>query len=922
MRTRRWSKVVLATAALGALLTFSATGVASGSSSEGDSSSCKGNEQQSSSVRKAKTKTSMPKPAASCPEIEVTKQAEKDEYKQGEAITWTVKIKNTGDSDVTVKVEDEGVKLYGPGAKAQTSKKAKTKSSSCEGYEQSSKKAKSSKKNKKSEDCDKREKCDGLIKAGATLECIGYQKVEKCGEVKNTVKVTARNAKTDDKDDKDKKDKKYSKSSDSSGKVVVKASDTAWVRCDPKVSKSAKLSYTKTWNWDIAKSADQTKVESTGTEATVKYIVKVTKSGPTNSNITVTGEIDVFNPYYSDASVKVKDELLYATCLVDGVAEKSATIGYGKTSFPYVCTLTDLPAEGVKNKATVTLTVGEHVSTGTTEEPIKPGYVAEVDNAVKVTDMVWKLGTPNNTVFIAEEVLGANVTETTEFKYSRTFPVPATNCVSYKNIATVSGVGMPNSYPPKDEHEGTTTEDGNSTSSESTGSTENTTSTDGGYQAAGGAGYGTTTSYGSTESTGSTTEHETTGTTTNEYPSPPATSTLPKSDDWTVEICRKVQDLAVTKTAITKVTNKWTIDKTLKTSGTNVTNVADDSWTISPASSPQSLNYGVSLTKTPTYTVSGKVSVTNPNPFAVSAVTVTDTIPGATCVVTGGNIGTLAAGASGEATYICTGLTGGTGTNTAPVSWTDPANVVHNQNATAGYNFAAANVVEADSANVTDVFDGQAGTPQATGVTASGPITDYQKSALMTGPGIILDANGCRNVVNTATVTASDGSTDSDTVTVKLCLAPGTFGAVKGTTTTTTTTTAGTPANRAALRLDKSGPGAATAGQVVTYRIKVTNRSKLMARNVVVRDLLPSGFSVSGKLKGAGISKGAISWKVGNLAPGKSKTVAVKMRIDASVGGRRCNRAVATASNAVTMRDTQCTRIAAVAGAVEPGVTG
>lgn len=378
-----------------------------------------------------------------------------------------------------------------------------------------------------------------------------------------------------------------------------------------------------------------------------------------------------------------------------------------------------------------------------------------------------------------------------------------------------------------------------------------------------------------------------------------------KASDETFVFC-EVQDLAVTKTATTKISNEWSIVKSSKSGAT-----------INPAADSQPITYGVVLTKTPTYTVSGKVTVTNPNPFAVTGVNVTDSIPGASCTVTSGAIGTLNAGASAEATYACTVGSSADGTNTASVAWTDPANVVHNQQGPASYTFTTATLVH-DAVNVSDVFDGQAATSQAGNVSAGGPILDYVKNAAMTG--VALDGNGCRNVVNTATLTATDdaGYTQNSSVTVTLCKpAGGVLGgpsAVAGTT--------GTPTSRAALRLSKTGPGAATAGQLVTYRIKVTNRSKIAARSVVLRDLLPSGFSVSGKVKGAGINKGRVTWKVGSLAAGKSKTVIVKLRIDRNVGGRRCNKAVATAGNATTVRDSQCTRIAAVAGALQPAVTG
>jgi uncharacterized repeat protein (TIGR01451 family) len=226
------------------------------------------------------------------------------------------------------------------------------------------------------------------------------------------------------------------------------------------------------------------------------------------------------------------------------------------------------------------------------------------------------------------------------------------------------------------------------------------------------------------------------------------------------------------------------------------------------------------------------------------------------------------------------------------------------------FTFPAPTLVH-NSVSVSDVFGGNLATSLGT-VAATTTFADYPNTA--SAPA---DPNvNCGDTTNIATLVATDdaGFTRSSQQKVTVCKTPP--GQALG-------TTAGAPKPaRAALVVSKTGPRTATAGQLVTYRIKVANRSRIAARNVVLRDLLPSGFSVSGKVKGAGISQGRITWKVGTLAAGKSKTVSVKFRVDRNVGGRRCNRAVATAGNAGTARASQCTRIAAVAGAVEPAVTG
>ena len=133
----------------------------------------------------------------------------------------------------------------------------------------------------------------------------------------------------------------------------------------------------------------------------------------------------------------------------------------------------------------------------------------------------------------------------------------------------------------------------------------------------------------------------------------------------------------------------------------------------------------------------------------------------------------------------------------------------------------------------------------------------------------------------------------------------------------------GTPtALRPLLRVDKRGPARATAGQVVTYRITVRNRGAAAAQRVVLRDVLPSGYTLSRRVRGATFRSGRLTWNVGTLRRGASRTVTVRFRIGRFVVGRRCNVALASASGATTVRDSACTRVAAVAGAVQPAVTG
>jgi uncharacterized repeat protein (TIGR01451 family) len=132
---------------------------------------------------------------------------------------------------------------------------------------------------------------------------------------------------------------------------------------------------------------------------------------------------------------------------------------------------------------------------------------------------------------------------------------------------------------------------------------------------------------------------------------------------------------------------------------------------------------------------------------------------------------------------------------------------------------------------------------------------------------------------------------------------------------------AGLPA-RAKLSINKQGPRVVVAGAVATYRITVKNTGKVTAKRVVLKDVLPGGFVLAGKAKGATLRAGTLTWTGADIAPGQTKSVTLRVRVDRTISGRRCNLGMATADNADAVRDTACTKINAVKAAIQPAVTG
>jgi uncharacterized repeat protein (TIGR01451 family) len=394
-------------------------------------------------------------------------------------------------------------------------------------------------------------------------------------------------------------------------------------------------------------------------------------------------------------------------------------------------------------------------------------------------------------------------------------------------------------------------------------------------------------------------------------------------------------DPLVTKTATASFdrTFDWSIEKVVL-GGSTKTAGADGNATFT---------YKVDATKgaaaDSNFKVTGTISVVNPG--ATRDIFIEDDILGRTdetCVVAGANqAGTWTVPGQGATTnfsYSCTLPTGGDGTNqvriSTPLEDTLPLPGQPIDSFDVPFFFVTPTTVTNNSVDVTDAFNGAA----APGGPLSGG-NDITETTSFTYDRPVTPQTTCpayTTYSNTAYITYPSGASENASASVQACRPATALGGSTSSTPTTNTTTnptnpaaaaAGTVASpRARLRVTKTGPRAATAGQIVTYTITVRNTGRVSAAAVVLRDVLPSGFTVSGRVKGATFTGGALSWRVGALAAGKSRTVKASFRIDRSIGGRRCNVASASARGVAAVRATACTRIAAVAGAVEPAVTG
>ena len=131
------------------------------------------------------------------------------------------------------------------------------------------------------------------------------------------------------------------------------------------------------------------------------------------------------------------------------------------------------------------------------------------------------------------------------------------------------------------------------------------------------------------------------------------------------------------------------------------------------------------------------------------------------------------------------------------------------------------------------------------------------------------------------------------------------------TTTPKTTTTSTTTNRRAALRVSKAGPRRVRAGRLTNYVIRVRNTSNTVARNVILNDHLPRGLVLARRPANALLRGRTIQWRIAAIAPGRTITRRVRVRVLGNTRGLRCNRAVVVARNANRRSTKRCTRVIA-----------
>ena len=224
------------------------------------------------------------------------------------------------------------------------------------------------------------------------------------------------------------------------------------------------------------------------------------------------------------------------------------------------------------------------------------------------------------------------------------------------------------------------------------------------------------------------------------------------------------QDLSVTKTAAASFGRlyKWTIDKSV-----------DDTLIEIAEGGTTAFHYSVKVTPDgytdSAWEVKGKITVSNPNAFAVSGVNVTDSINnGGVCAVTGGTNVTVPASGNVVLDYTCTFAAApspAAGVNTATATWTAEAlySPHTSANGTADIDFSTTSPVETNK-TITVIDDKTDPLHPVTLGTWNWADGEHTFTYTLEKPGV---AGTCTDYTNTAVI---DETKQSDQQKVTVCV--------------------------------------------------------------------------------------------------------------------------------------------------------
>lgn len=215
--------------------------------------------------------------------------------------------------------------------------------------------------------------------------------------------------------------------------------------------------------------------------------------------------------------------------------------------------------------------------------------------------------------------------------------------------------------------------------------------------------------------------------------------------------------------------------------------------------------------------------------------------------------------------------------------------------------------------SATEVVIGPGGTGTTT-LTTTGPGT-VGLSATTAGDGRLIGINP----TDPETRPQPTAAAEPTTITANLQVA---FQAAPPVTPPVTPPAVVTAKPRPSVAITKSGPARAKVLKKVTYTITVRNTGKVTLSGVVLRDRLPRGLSFVGASRASTLANGNATFRLGNIAPGQTRTISVTLMANASVTGSRTNTATVSATNVRPRSASAATVFSPLVRRVQPAVTG
>lgn len=134
-----------------------------------------------------------------------------------------------------------------------------------------------------------------------------------------------------------------------------------------------------------------------------------------------------------------------------------------------------------------------------------------------------------------------------------------------------------------------------------------------------------------------------------------------------------------------------------------------------------------------------------------------------------------------------------------------------------------------------------------------------------------------------------------------------------------------TPPPRAAkpkLVIDKNAGTISRTGRTVPIVFRVKNSSKVKALKVTVIGCAPPGTRITGQSQLARIKNGRPEWYLGDIKPGRSRSVVEKLTINRNYGGKLICEVIARSKNGGRVKVRFALNVAPAKQAISPAVTG